>query len=594
MGYYPITVSGGSSVDYTFTYVPGTLTVVTGLITITGAGSTTIAFGTGNGQLGKVLTVNKAPLTLTAVNHFAIQGTSLPALTISYKGFVNGDTTKEFTTQPTASTTATSSSAMGYYPITVSGGSSNDYTFTYAQGTLTMVTEAYLKEPISTTYGAAPFYAFGTATSGITYSSNDTLVAKVSSSGQLTITGAGTATISFGSASGQLTKTVTVNKAPLTITANNQSKIAGSANPPLTVSYSGFVNGDTQAEFTTQPTVSTTATTSSAGGSYPITVSGGASTDYTFTYVPGTLTVIKEITGEPVISYANPQTFTDGTPIAPLSPKNTGGTVPLYFYGKTTVFAGSAATGSANGVAAAATFTAPSGVAADAAGNLYVGDGAYGPNLLRKITPAGVVTTLAGSGTAGSNNGTGTSASFSGINGLAVDASGNVYVADQVNNLIRKVTQAGVVTTFAGHAITTNPIDADGTGTGATIVSPNAIAIDKVGNLYVVDEGNGGTEGGGYSGYGELRKITPSGVVSTVAKAFFSPWGVAVNSSGSLIYVSDFSNRIFTVTQSGIVTVLAGITTPGQGNGTGTGATFNNPNGLSTDVLGKCLCCRYQ
>jgi gliding motility-associated-like protein len=333
MNYYPITVSGGSSVDYTFTYVPGTLTMVTlayleapvsttygaapfytfntatngitysssntgvatvtstGQLTITGAGATTITFGTASGQLSKTLTVNPAPLTITANNHFAIQGQALPALTVSYSGFVNGDTPAEFTTQPTVGTTATSASAMNYYPITVSGGSSVDYTFAYVPGILTMVTEAYLEAPISTTYGAAPFYTFNTATNGITYSSSNTAAATVASTGQLTITGAGTTTITFGTASGQLSKTLTVNPAPLTITANNQSKTAGTANPTLTVSYSGFVNGDTKGSLTTQPTVTTTATTSSPAGTYPITASGAADANYAISYVAGTLTV---------------------------------------------------------------------------------------------------------------------------------------------------------------------------------------------------------------------------------------------------------------------------------------------------------------
>ena len=100
--------------------------------------------------------------------------------------------------------------------------------------------------------------------------------------------------------------------------------------------------------------------------------------------------------------------------------------------------AGTGIPGSADGTGAAASFSAPQGITVDNAGNLYVADG--GNDLIRKISPAGVVTTIAGSGNQGASNGTGTSASFAGPDGLVVDASGNnLYVADTFNNLIRKI-----------------------------------------------------------------------------------------------------------------------------------------------------------
>ena len=586
MGYYPITVSGGSSADYTFTYIQGRLTMVTvayleaatsstygaapfytfgvatsgitysssntkvatvvsttGLLTITGAGTTTITFGSGTGKLTKTLTVNKAPLTITANNVTAIQGTSLPTLTVSYSGFVNGDTQTEFTTQPTVSTAATSSSAMGTYPIAVSGGSSADYTFTYAQGKLTMVTVGYLETAISSTYGAAPFYTFGEATSGITYSSSNAGVATVASTtGLLTITGAGTTTITFGSGTGKLTKTLIITKAPLTITANNQTKVSGTANPTLTASYSGFVNGDTQKSLTTQPTITTTATATSSAGIYPITASGAVDANYTITYVAGTLTITSLL---PVISYTTPQTYKEGTAITSLAPKSTGGTVPLFIYGKTTLLVN--------------TNNNLNGAATDPQGNIYVANGTS--NIIQKITPAGVVTTFAGSGKAGSANGTGTAASFNSPSGLASDASGNIYVGDGGNGLVRKITPAGVVTTLAASY--------------GSFGFPAAVAVDQAGNVYTTD------------GNASIYKITPGGVVTTIATGFNSPFGLAVNSSGSIIYVSDDSNRVFTVTQSGTVTVLAGSGAVGAGNGTGTAATFNNPNNLSVDALGN-------
>ncbi|MDP6772541.1 MAG: hypothetical protein QF704_17670, partial [Anaerolineales bacterium] len=113
-----------------------------------------------------------------------------------------------------------------------------------------------------------------------------------------------------------------------------------------------------------------------------------------------------------------------------------------------TTLAGSGSEGSANGTGTAASFKSPSGVAVDGSGNVYVAD--TWNHMIRKITSEGVVTTLAGSGSQGSANGTGTVASFSGPSGVAVDGSGNVYVADKDNHLIRKITSDGVVTTLAG------------------------------------------------------------------------------------------------------------------------------------------------
>jgi sugar lactone lactonase YvrE len=171
---------------------------------------------------------------------------------------------------------------------------------------------------------------------------------------------------------------------------------------------------------------------------------------------------------------------------------------------------------------------------------VYVAD--YTGHKIRKITPAGVVTTLAGSGAQGAVDGTGTAASFSWPQGLAVDSSGNVYVADSGNNRIRKITPDGVVTTLAGNGTTTF---ADGTGTNATFRSPNAIAFDSVGNIFV-------SEAIGH----RIRKITPSGIVTTLAgsgtatfadgtgtnASIWFPFGVAVD-SGGIVYVGDQGNK---------------------------------------------------
>ncbi len=294
-GTYPITPNGGSSPDYTFSYVNGTLTVGQAVLTITAnpagsvyggalvpAGSLTVSYsgfvnGDGPGNLnvrptvtntavagspagsyvltpsGAVdpnyaiqyvngnYTISPAALTVTAINQSMTYGGTVPPLTASYSGFVNGDKASSLTTQPILSTTATAASPAGTYSITASGAVDPNYTFTYQAGTMT------------------------------------------------------------------------VGKAPLTVTASNKAMPLGGPLPTLTVSYTGFVDGDNAASLTTQPTATTTATASSPAGSYPITPHGGASPNYTFSYVNGALAV-----GQAVLTItANPATSIYGAPLVP-------------------------------------------------------------------------------------------------------------------------------------------------------------------------------------------------------------------------------------------------------------------------------------
>src|SRR6266404_4619799 len=156
--------------------------------------------------------------------------------------------------------------------------------------------------------------------------------------------------------------------------------------------------------------------------------------------------------------------------------------------------------GSADGTGSAARFNHPSGVVVDGAGNVYVAD--TDNHTIRKVTQAGVVTTLAGlAGYAGSTDGIGSAARFNHPSGVAVDSTGNVYVADSGNDTIRKVTPEGVVTTL--DARFGDPLETRFTG-------PLGVAVDSAGNVYVADHLAG-------SGEGTLRKVTPVGVVTTLA-----------------------------------------------------------------------------
>jgi sugar lactone lactonase YvrE len=216
--------------------------------------------------------------------------------------------------------------------------------------------------------------------------------------------------------------------------------------------------------------------------------------------------------------------------------------------GEVITLAGTGREGSADGPANVAEFFSPTGVAVDSAGNVYVAD--FDNHKVRKITPNGTVTTLAGSGQPGFSDGLRNGARFNGPRSVAVDAAGNVYVADHDNNRIRKVEPDGAVTTLAG-----SDFDgfADGPGAGAQFSAPGGVAVDAAGNVYVADGGNR-----------RIRKITPAGEVTTLAGSgaqgmrdgpaldaqFGLPTGVAVDKAGN-IYVGDWTThrvRVITTT----------------------------------------------
>jgi streptogramin lyase len=245
--------------------------------------------------------------------------------------------------------------------------------------------------------------------------------------------------------------------------------------------------------------------------------------------------------------------------------------------------------GNTDGAGSTARFSAPFGVAVDGSGNVYVADTSN--NAIRKITSAGVVSTFAGlPGTSGSTDGTGPAARFHAPYGVAMDGSGNVYVADTSNNAIRKITSAGVVSTFAGLAGTSG--SADGTGSAARFNQPYGVAVDGSGNVYVADGGNH-----------TVRRITPAGVVSTFAglagtsgssdgtgstARFYSPRGVAVDGSGSLCVADFFNQTIRKITTAGVVTTFAGLPgTSGSSDGTGSAARFVQPYGVAFDGNGN-------
>ena len=246
-------------------------------------------------------------------------------------------------------------------------------------------------------------------------------------------------------------------------------------------------------------------------------------------------------------------------------------------------FAGSGSYGHTDGTGTAASFGYPYGVTVDSNGNVYVAD----PDRIRKISSLGVVTTLAGSGNNGSNDGAGTAASFNNPHGVAVDTSGNIYVADTANNKIRKITSTGNVTTLAGSGSSGST---DGAGTVANFNMPSGVAVDISGNVYVTDT---------YS-Y-KIRKITGDGIVTTlagsgsygytdgtgIAASFRYPYGVTVDNNGN-VYVADYeSYRIRKITSTGIVTTIAGPDFIGSGFRSGTIGGTLWPLGVTVDSNGN-------
>jgi sugar lactone lactonase YvrE len=297
-------------------------------------------------------------------------------------------------------------------------------------------------------------------------------------------------------------------------------------------------------------------------------------------------------------------------------------------------FAGSGAEGHADGAARSARFSEPWGIAVDQGGNVYVADS--GNHRIRRIAPGGEVTTLAGTGVAGFRDGAASEAQFHEPRGLAVDSTGNVYVADLVNSRVRKLTPERVVSTIldtsnepavgrsfdmdrlnrpAGVAVdttgnvyvtlafTVRRITPDGTvqafaGSGdegygdgpaaqAKFRGLGGIAVDRAGNVYLADPANS-----------RIRRVAPDGMVTTLAGSgergfqdgegkvarFKTPAGLAVDGEGN-VYVADANNHaIRRITPAGVVSTIAGNGNPGAKDGSTRDARFDGPFGVALDT----------
>ncbi len=238
--------------------------------------------------------------------------------------------------------------------------------------------------------------------------------------------------------------------------------------------------------------------------------------------------------------------------------------------GVVTTLAGTGDDGDVVGAGNVAQFSSPNGITMDVDGNLYITD--VGNYKIKKITPAGVVSNFAG----------GSFSDFGIPFGITIDAAKNLYVCDASAKKIKKVTPAGVISTFAGTGASG---ETNGPGNTATFQSPNEIVIDGSGNLFVAD-GN------------KIRKITSTGVVSTFKTGisenanqdgdteFFLPGAMAINSAGDIYFESGVGSKVKKITPSGEVSTIIGSSNNGDQDGKGSDARFFYPQGIAISASG--------
>ncbi len=361
----------------------------------------------------------------------------------------------------------------------------------------------------------------------------------------------------------------------------------GSPNSPNTGTGSGSGSTHTTTTSAAPPVINQVSPQQGPAGT-SVTISGTGFSDTTANdtvYFNGKVAAITAATTTQLVVTVPSLAGTGPVAVRAHGDSATGPAFTYQYQYVVTTLAGNGNQGSVDGTGSAAGFNYPIGIAADASGNLYVGD--QFNEKVRRITPAGVVTTLAGNGNVGSTDGAGASATFYYPTGVAVDATGNIFVTDLGGNTIREVTPAGAVTTVAGTGGTGS---GNGPAASATFSEPTGIAVDGSGNMFITDASNN-----------KIREISSGGVVSTFAgsgaigsadgtgpaASFYYPYGIAIDGSGNLYIADARNNKIRKITSAGIVTTFAGSGSPGAADGTGTAATLNYPTGIAIDTAGN-------
>jgi hypothetical protein len=331
-GVSPISLSAtaSSGLAVTFSVSSGPCSASGSTLTVTGTGTCVVAANqAGNSdysaaaQVTQSVTVTAAVLTVTANSASRAYGAANQAFSYLVTGYVNGDTSSVVGGSAAETTSATSTSAPGSYSITFSSEAltATNYTFSYVSGTLTVsqasqaITFNAPASPVN--YGVSPISLGATASSGLAVTFSVSSGPCTVSGSTLTVSGAGTCVVAANqagnadyTAAATVSHSIAVNAAVLTVTPNNASRAYGAANPSFTASFSGFVNGDTLSVLSGAPSLTATATPTSAPGSYTITSAAGtlAASNYTFSFANGTLTV----------SVAT-QTITFTAPVSPVT-----------------------------------------------------------------------------------------------------------------------------------------------------------------------------------------------------------------------------------------------------------------------------------
>jgi sugar lactone lactonase YvrE len=252
---------------------------------------------------------------------------------------------------------------------------------------------------------------------------------------------------------------------------------------------------------------------------------------------------------------------------------------------KVSTFAGSGTPGSQNAMGTAAQFSNPQGIVVDAEGNIYVGE----DTRVRKITPAGMVTTLAGAGANGYLDGTGTAAYIQDAAGMDIDSRGNLYVAAYANYCVRKITPEGVVTTIAGNG-TAGYLD--GIGTAAEMGAVGDVLLDPSGEILYVTDGTNHCirkvvlatgEVTTFAGNGTEGYVDATGTDARLAQ----PRGMTMDAEGNLYVIEYMSHRLRKVTPAGVVTTFAGSGEEGHLDGPAATATFSYPVAATMDAEGN-------
>jgi sugar lactone lactonase YvrE len=686
---FTVTATGYPAPTFTKTGTPPTgvtFTAATGVLSGTpgasAGGSYPLTF-TATNSVGTsaaqtfILTVDQAPtvtsaakttFTVGTAGTFTVTGTGYPAPTFSETGVLpSGVTLSEagvLSGTPVAGT-------GGVYSISITAtnaaGTSTAQTFTLtvdqapaitSPATATFTTGAASTFTVTATgYPAPTFTKTGTLPTGVTFTAatgvlSGTPGASAGGSYPLTFT----ATNSVGTSTAQ-SFTLAVNQAPAITSASSAIFTAGTAGT-FTVTATGFPapalgeTGSLPSGVTFNPSTGVLSGTPAVGtgGTYPLSftaqsAAGYSSTSFTLLVLAGNAqnlgTVAIGSSGAATLWYSFPSgtpsfalhygtEFTAGTPSCSgppvlcsvsvtFHPQHPGlridavvatdrgsvqttlvsgiGLGPSIGFGPGIIstVAGNGTPGDSGdgGPATSAELHYPNAVVVDGAGNFYIADA--GNNRIRKVNPSGVITTIAGNGTAGysGDGGLATSAELDSPSGVAVDGAGNVYIVDAYNQRIRKVNASGIITTVAGNGTAGYGGDG-GPATSAELDYPSRLSADRAGNLYVADTLNE-----------RIREVNTSGIITTVAgngaygysgdggpatsAELDYPTDVAVDGAGNL-YIADADNsRIREVNASGIITTIAGNGTAGYSGdgGLATSAELDSPSGVAVDGAGN-------